>query len=121
MLIVLIVYSPFIAYNLVHNVEQKHFTSITILLEHISAVKAKGQKLGVTVKKGKLQTFCSTDGLSFQVGWPPEGTFELPIIQKIQDIITWPGPQGHPDLLYQRLVENPLDLLKTYVLWQDWG
>ena len=64
--------------------------------------------------------FCSAEWPAFNVGWPREGTFSLPIIQAVREKVLAPGPSGHPDqtpyiLVWQDLVENPLAWLRPFI------
>ena len=72
------------------------------------------------VKKGKFDTLCSAEWPTFKVGWPPQGTFSLDVIKKVQDVINWPRLQGHLNqnpyiLMWQALVESPPSWLKPFV------
>ena len=44
---------------------------------------------------GQLETFCTSEWLTFGVGWPPEGTLNLGIIRAVHLVVT--GRPGHPD------------------------
>ena len=87
-------------------------TPLSLLVTNFKDVKARGRNLSVELKKGKLVTFCRSEGPSFGVGWPSKGTFCLSIITKVKTKIFLPGQSGHPDqipyiLVWQDLVENP--------------
>ena len=56
----------------------------TSTTDHFSDFKSRAQNLSVLVKKNKLRIFCSAEWPAFDVGWPQEGTFSLPIIQAIR-------------------------------------
>ena len=43
----------------------------------------------------KLHNFCKLDWPSFEVGWLPEGTLDLPTVREVHQVI--PGTPGHPD------------------------
>ena len=43
----------------------------------------------------KLHNLCELNWPSFDVGWLPEGTLDLPTVQTIRQVIT--GTSGHPD------------------------
>ncbi|KAM6182206.1 transmembrane channel-like protein 1 [Erethizon dorsatum] len=73
--------------------------------------KMRNKKMAAA-RAGKWQTFCSSEWPTFQVGWPPEGTFHLPLIQAVKTIVFRPGKQGYPDqqpyiVVWQDLCENP--------------
>ena len=72
------------------------------------------------VKKNKLMIFCSTKWPAFNVSWPQEGTFSLPIIQAVREKVLAPGLSEHPDqtpyiLVWQDLVENPPAWLRSFI------
>jgi hypothetical protein len=72
------------------------------------------------IKKGKFNTLCSVEWPTFNVGWPPQGTFSLDTIKKVQDIINRPGLHSHPDqypyiLMWQTLVEDPPSWLQPFI------
>jgi hypothetical protein len=74
--------------------------------------------LSIEVKKGLWQTFCSSEWLIFDVGWPTEGAFDLTIIFEIKAIIFQEGPRYHPNqqpymTVWKDLVQNPLALGQT--------
>ena len=60
-------------------------------------VRARGQNLSVMVKKKLWQTFCTSEWPAFGVGWPPEGTFDLPTIRALRAVVFQEGLQAHPD------------------------
>ena len=72
-------------------------TPLSLMTDHLSDFKSRAQNLSVLVKKNKLRIFCSAEWPAFDVGWPGEGTFSLPIIQAIREKVLTPGPSGHPD------------------------
>lgn len=43
----------------------------------------------------KLRSLCKLDLPSFDVGWPPEGTLDWPIVHAVPQVVT--GTPGHPD------------------------
>jgi hypothetical protein len=58
-------------------------TPKNLLLSHFSEIHAKGHNYGVKIKKGKFDTLCSVEWPTFNVGWPPQGTFSLDTIKKV--------------------------------------
>jgi hypothetical protein len=76
---------------------QAQVTPKTLFLSHFSEIHAKGHNYGVEIKKGKFDTLCSAEWPTFNVGWPPQGTFSLDTIKKVRDVINRPGLHGHPD------------------------
>ena len=51
---------------------------LTIMIDHFKDVSQRANNLSVEVRKGQWQVFCSSEWPAFNVGWPPEGTFDLP-------------------------------------------
>ena len=91
----------------------------TLMTDHFSDVRARTHNLSLLVRKSKL-TFCSAEWPAFQVGWPPEGTFQPSIIQAVKKRIMASDPWGHLDqvpyiMVWQDLVENPPKWLKPFV------
>ena len=76
---------------------QSYSTPLSVMTDHFSNFKSKAQNLSMLVKKNKLRTLCSSEWLTFQVGWPPEGTFGLPVIWAVKKKVMSPDPRGHPD------------------------
>ena len=99
---------------------QGESTPLSLMTDHFSDVRARAHNLSLLVKKSKLITFCSAEWPDFQVGWPPECTFQPSIIQAVKEKIMAPDPGGHPDqvpyvMVWQDLVENPPKWLKPLV------
>ena len=100
---------------------QSTSTPLSLMTSHFSDFKSRAQNLSLLVKKSKLVTFCSTEWPTFDVGWPPEGTFNPQIVQAVKEWVFAPSPAGHPDqtpyiLVWQDLVRNPPEWLKPFVL-----
>ncbi|XP_076415810.1 uncharacterized protein LOC143270295 [Peromyscus maniculatus bairdii] len=72
-------------------------TPLSLTLAHWSEVSARASNLAVLVKKGKWQTFCSSQWPTFGVGWPADGTFDLNVVRAVKQKIFVPGSHGHPD------------------------
>lgn len=72
-------------------------TPLSLTLAHWSEVSARASNLAVRVKKGKWQTFCSSQWPTFGVGWPADGTFDLNVVRAVKQKIFVPGSHGHPD------------------------
>nr|QJT93252.1 gag protein [Syconycteris australis gammaretrovirus] len=90
---------------------QSNSTPLSLTLDHWRDVKTRAHNLSVEVKKGKWQTFCSSEWPSFGVGWPPEGTFNLSVVCAVKRII-FQGSGGHPDqvpyiIVWLDLAQNP--------------
>lgn len=87
-------------------------TPLDLVLSHMSEVKERAHNIGVKVRKSKLKTFCISEWPTFRVEWPREGTCDLQVVQRVQDVILNPGPSRHPDqvpyiITWQSLVEDP--------------
>ena len=66
---------------------QSYSTPLSIMTDHFSDFKSKAQNLLMLVKKSKLKTLCSSEWPTFQVSWPPEGSFGLLVIQAVKEKI----------------------------------
>ena len=98
---------------------QTQTTPLSIMIDHFKDVRGRANNLSVEVRKGRLQFFCSSEWPTFNVGWPPEGTFDLPTIHRVRSIISQPK-MGHLDQLpyiitWQDLVEDPPSWLKPFL------
>ena len=99
---------------------QGESTALPLMTDHFSDVRARAYDLSLLVTKSKLITFCSAEWPAFQVGWPPEGTFQHSIIQAVKEKIMAPDPWGHLGqvlyvMVWQDLVEDPPKWLKPFV------
>ena len=95
-------------------------TPLSLMTDHFLDVRARAHNLSLLVKKSKLIIFCSAEWPAFQVGWPPEGTFQPFIIQAAKEKIMALDPWGHPDqvpyvTVWQDLVEDPPEWLKPFI------
>jgi hypothetical protein len=91
---------------------QAQITPKTFLLSHFLEIRAKVHNYGVEIKKSKFDALCSVKCPSFNVGWPPQGTFSLDTIKKVRDVINKRGLHDQHDqypyiLMWQTLVEDP--------------
>uniref|UniRef100_A0A5F9D197 CCHC-type domain-containing protein n=1 Tax=Oryctolagus cuniculus TaxID=9986 RepID=A0A5F9D197_RABIT len=94
-------------------------TPLSLTLAHWPDVRARGSNLSLLIKKAKWQTFCASEWPALGVDWPPEGSFHLPLIQRVKEAVFQPGKYGHPDqqpyiLVWQELCENPPDWVKSF-------
>lgn len=99
---------------------QTQSTPKALLLGHFTEVRRKALNLGLTVKKGKFDTLCSAEWLTFGVGWPPEGSFSLSLLSRVKEVITRPGSCGHPDqlpyvLTWEFLLKDPPKWLQPFI------
>ena len=62
--------------------------------------------------------FCSAEWSSFNVGWPPEGTFDVSTVRRVWEIIFRPQ-SGHPDqvpyiLVWEDLIVSPTPWIQPF-------
>lgn len=94
-------------------------TPLSQILNHWSEVKTRAQNLSVTVKKGRWQTYCTSEWPAFGVGWPPEDTLDQTIISSIRRIVSQPGPGSHLDqvpyiVVWENLASDPPSWLRSW-------
>ena len=65
---------------------QGESTPLSLMIDHFSDVRARAYNLSLLVTKSKLITFFSAEWPTYQVGWPPEGTFQPSIIQVVKEL-----------------------------------
>ena len=87
-------------------------TPLTLTLTHFPDIRARAHSLSVEVRKGRWQTFCSSDWPTLHAEWPRDGTFALSIILQVKAKVMDPGPRGHLDqvayiITWEDLVQNP--------------
>jgi hypothetical protein len=87
-------------------------TPLSFTLDHWREVKTRAHNLSVDVKKNKWITLCLSGWPTFQTGWPPEGSFSLPLILAIKRRIFGVGLKSHPDqfpyiIVWEDLVTDP--------------
>ena len=95
-------------------------TPLSLTLDHWTEVRSRAHNLSVEIKKGPWQTFCISEWPAFDVGWPPEGTFDLTLIFEVKAIVFQNGPGSHPAqqpyiTVWQDLVQNPLPWIKPWI------
>ncbi|KAF6284452.1 hypothetical protein mRhiFer1_009215 [Rhinolophus ferrumequinum] len=61
----------------------------------------------------RLHTLCELEWPGFDVGWPPEGTLDLPMIRRVYVVVT--GTPGHPDQF--PYVDSWLEIARTLPPW----
>ncbi|XP_028631305.1 uncharacterized protein LOC114627584 [Grammomys surdaster] len=93
-------------------------TPLSLFLDHFKDYKTRARRRGLVVKKKRLTTFCREEWPTFNVGWPPSGTLNLPVIFRTKDIIS--GRPGHPDqvpyiITWLDVVQNPPKWLKPWL------
>ena len=57
--------------------------------------KGCGGDYGVKMKLNRLHILCEVEWPSMGVGWPPEGTMNLKIVEAVYTVVT--GEPGYPD------------------------
>uniref|UniRef100_A0A8C9LN48 Uncharacterized protein n=1 Tax=Piliocolobus tephrosceles TaxID=591936 RepID=A0A8C9LN48_9PRIM len=95
-------------------------TPLSLTLTHFSDVRARAHNLSVGVRKGRWQTFCSSEWPTLHAEWPRDGTFNLSIILQVKTKVMDPGPLGHPDqvayiITWEDLVRNPPPWVKPFL------
>lgn len=95
---------------------QTPITPLSIVIKHFQEVEERANNFSMQVWKNEWHICCSSDWPAFNVGWPPEGTFDLPTIRRVRSVVSHPKT-GYPDqlpyiILWQDLVENPPSWIK---------
>ena len=105
---------------LMEEMGQTQTTPLSLMTDHFSDVRERAHNLSMDIKKGKVRVFCISEWPSFNVGWPPEGTFNLTTLLQVKGVIFRKGAQGCPGqipyiLVWQELTENPPSWLKPFL------
>lgn len=66
-----------------------------IVLRNFKQYRRIAEGYGFHVTKKKLALFCQQEWPTFEVGWPPEGTFDISVAGRVRGIVY--GIPGHPD------------------------
>ncbi|XP_055463850.1 uncharacterized protein LOC129677215 [Psammomys obesus] len=95
-------------------------TPKSLTLQHFKEVRDIAHNLSVEVRKGKWDTFCSSEWPTFNVGWPRDGTFNLEVILQVKAKVMDSGPHGHPDqvpyiITWESLVKDPPSWVKPFL------
>ena len=93
---------------------------LSLMLSHFSDVRERARILSIDIQRERFQIYCISEWPTFDVGWPREGTFHLPIILQVKAVIFRDKPDGHPDqvpyiLVWQDMIENPPPWLKPFL------
>lgn len=62
-------------------------TALSLTWDHWMDARARRHNLSVKIKKNPWQTLCASEWSTFDVSWPPEGTFDLPTIRAVRAVI----------------------------------
>ncbi|XP_052048830.1 uncharacterized protein LOC127692485 [Apodemus sylvaticus] len=97
---------------------QAQTTPLSLFLDHFKDYKMRARSRGLAVKKKRLTGFCRKEWPTFNVGWPPEGTYYLSVIFKTKEIIS-----GRPErqdqvsyiITWLDLVQDPPKWLKPWL------
>lgn len=97
---------------------QTQTTPLSLFLDHFKDYKMRARSRGLVVKKKRLTAFCRKEWPTFNVGWPPEGTYYLSVIFETKEIIS--GQPGRPDqvsyiITWLDLVQDPPKWLKPWL------
>lgn len=119
-LVVLLVFCGGCLSYFIDGMGQTVMTPLSLTLDHWTEVKARAHNLSVEVKKGKWQTFCSSEWPTFGVGWPLIGTFSLDVICAVKNIIVQREPGSHPDqqpyiVVWQDLAQDPPSWVQPWI------
>ncbi|CAD7676209.1 unnamed protein product [Nyctereutes procyonoides] len=95
-------------------------TPLSLMLSHFSDVRKRARILSIDIQRKKFQIYCISEWPTFDVGWPQEGTFHLPIILQVKTVIFRDKPDGHSDqvpyiLIWQDMIENSPPWLKPFL------
>ncbi|XP_012494111.1 PREDICTED: uncharacterized protein LOC105805718 isoform X2 [Propithecus coquereli] len=70
-------------------------TPLECFLKNFQDFQRRARPYGFTVNSFDLQKFCEQEWPTFGVGWPPEGSTQIPLANRVQAVIF--GNPGHPD------------------------
>lgn len=95
---------------------QTPITPLSIVIKHFQEVEERANNFSLQIGKNEWQICCSNEWPAFNVGWPPEGTFDLPTIRRVRSVVSHPKT-GYPNQLpyitmWQDLVESPPSWIK---------
>ncbi|CAD7682222.1 unnamed protein product [Nyctereutes procyonoides] len=95
-------------------------TPLSLMLFHFSDVRERARILSIDIQRERFQIYCISEWPTFDVGWPQEGTFHLPIILQVKAVIFRDKPDGHSDqvpyiLIWQDMIESPPLWLKPFL------
>ena len=93
---------------------------LSLMLSHFSDVRERALIVSIDIQKERFQIYCISEWPTFDVGWPREGNFHLPIILQVKTMIFRDKPDGHSDqvpyiLIWQAMIENPPPWLKPFL------
>ncbi|XP_039721799.1 uncharacterized protein LOC120604991 [Pteropus medius] len=74
---------------------QGKLTPLQCMLNHFKDFRHRAKAYGALVTPFDLQRFCQLDWLTFGVGWPSEGSFNLQTAFRVRGVVY--GNLGHPD------------------------
>ena len=80
--------------------------------------KGLGGDYGVKMKPNHLHILCEVEWPPMGVGWPPENTMNLKIVEPVYTVVT--GEPGHPDQYpyvdsWLGLAQDPLTWIRFYI------
>ena len=79
-------------------------------LTHFQDYGKAASILDFHVKKPVLRTLCEVEWTSFQVEWPPQGSFDLTLVHKVHAIVYSMHEDQIPYIeAWRTLTENPPD------------
>uniref|UniRef100_A0A673V210 CCHC-type domain-containing protein n=1 Tax=Suricata suricatta TaxID=37032 RepID=A0A673V210_SURSU len=92
---------------------------LDLVLLHFKEVRVRAHSLSPGVEMGKMTMFCTSKWPASESGWPPKGTFHLPIIEAIEERV-YQRMGGHPGqipyiVVWKDLVPNPPIWVKPFL------
>ncbi|CAD7680950.1 unnamed protein product [Nyctereutes procyonoides] len=66
---------------------QTQSTPLSLMLSRFSDVRERAHNLSTDIQRGKFQIYCMSEWQTFDAGWPREGTFHLPIILQLLQVL----------------------------------
>ena len=98
---------------------QTQTTPLSLMLSHFSHVRERAHNLSTDIRRENFQAYCMSEWPTFEVGWPLQGTFHLPVILQVKSLIFRDKSDGHPDqvpyiLAWQDMIKNPPPWLKPF-------
>ncbi|CAK7315349.1 Gag polyprotein [Vulpes lagopus] len=95
-------------------------TPLSLMLSQFSGIRKRARILSIDIWRKRFQIYCISEWPTFDVGWPQEGTFHLPIILQVKTVILTDKLDGHSDqvpyiLICQDMMENPPPWLKPFL------
>ena len=72
---------------LCHGSKSEYPTTLSLILTRFQDYGRAASVFGFHIKKPVLRTLCEVEWTSFQVEWPPQGSFDLALVYKVHAIV----------------------------------